>query len=117
MSCGHGHDCGCGGIGAWDRRAEADPQGWWRPRGWPRRPSLAVRPEETVASLEAYLDELRAEAREVDERLHALCRAEEGHWPRRPGAHAARTSHLTTHPAGDSDRPPRPHDGGERIAP
>lgn len=118
MSCWHGHDCRCWGPGAWDWGPDADDQrGWWRPRGWSRRSSLAVRPEETVASLEAYLDELRAEAREVDERLHALCRAEAGHWPRRPEGHVAGVSGPTMHPAGESDRPPLPHDGRERIAP
>ena len=83
MSCWHGHDCGCGRPGPRDSRFEADSQGWWYPRGSPRRSFLALRPDATAASLEAYLEELRAEAHEVDERLHALRRAEAGHSPRR----------------------------------
>ncbi len=111
MSGWHGHAWHGPGPHPWDQHAD-DSLG-----ASGRSPCSPVPsdPGVTATSLEAYLAEVQAEAHRVDERLHALRRAEAGHWPRRPDGHPARTSGRSTLPRPESHRPRLPHDGRAAI--
>jgi hypothetical protein len=68
----HGHAWHGPGPHPWDSRSDPDPGDRLGVAGRSRHSSVLPDPDATAAELEAYLDQLRAEALGIDERLHAV---------------------------------------------